>query len=131
MKKTTTTDYSTEPAIINKKERMRTRLMTEPQLLEYVLYENGRRIFNIENPSKAVQLESLRLSPTNIKYIDDPCLEAQLIAVNSCGYWVLDIKNPPDEVIEAAIARNKGVMDYLKPNIKLWHNNNFFDDIAE
>jgi len=73
MKKTATTDYSTEPAIINKKERMRTRLMTEPQLLEYVLYENGRKIPYIENPSEAVQLKSLRLSPMNIRYIDKPC----------------------------------------------------------
>jgi hypothetical protein len=92
--------------------------------LEKWVYNRGKLIQFIDNPSEEVQLMAVNENPYSIKYIQNPSQEVQLAAVEKNPYSIREIKNPSERVQLVAVKKNprsilfienptKGVKQYL------------------
>jgi hypothetical protein len=75
---------------------------------------NADNIKSIENPSEEVQLIAVQQDGDTIQYIENPSEEVQLSAVRQKGSSIRYIKNPSEEVQLAAIEQNYVGFRYIE-----------------
>ena len=73
--------------------------------LEKQVYNVGKLIQFIHNPSEEVQLVAVKENLFSIKYMENPTEEVQLMAVIKNPYSIQYIQNPTEEVQLAAVER--------------------------
>ena len=87
---------------------------------ENLTYDIDDRTYELNNSSKEIRLYSIKNNPYNIKYIDNPSEEEQLLAYNVRdkgnfpGYPIVKlIKNPCQKLQEITIKENPCLIKYI------------------
>jgi hypothetical protein len=82
--------------------------------LEKQVYNVGKLIQFIQNPSEKVQLAAVKKNPWAIEYIQNPSQEVQLAAVEKNSLSIRFIKNPSEKVQLNAVRKNPNSIQYIK-----------------
>ena len=82
--------------------------------LDKQVYNVGRLIGFIDNPSQEVQLAAVKEDPWSVKYIQNPSQTVQLAAVKKNPFSIQYIQNPSEKVQLVAVKNNPFSIKYIK-----------------
>ena len=82
--------------------------------LEEQVYNKGKLIQFIDNPSQEIQLAAVEKWSYSIQYIQNPSQEVQLAAVKKWSFSIQYIKNPSEKVQLVAVKKDSRVIRHIK-----------------
>jgi len=82
--------------------------------LEKQVYNKGKLIQFIDDPSQELQLAAVKKNPFSIEYIQNPTEKVQLAAVNKWGNAIYYIQNPSETVQLAAVKDDPDSIKYIQ-----------------